>query len=134
MERPACYQICPQSWFLSLNISLPAIVINHEIEDLKPMLPYAIFVLYGDENEFTRLRNEERYAWDNWFKNYYILKKEKNEQFEIKLRQVLDEAIDTSFRKIELKPRFQSWKYSLVIATKTKNLHHGYIKVWAVMA
>ena len=95
-----------------INLSLPGKVIPHEIEKAKRMLPYAVFILYSDETDFPRCLDElPNDDWKKQFRHYYSLKKNagsNEEEFDKRVREILDEAILTSIRKREEAPQYHT--------------------------
>ena len=82
-----------------LNLSLPPKDIPGEIRWVRSYLPFAVFVLYTDDAEFQRYKNEAPMDLVDRLPHFHILRKGEGPSFVAAVRKVLDEAKVTAIRR-----------------------------------
>jgi TIR domain len=82
-----------------LSLSLPPKDIPGEMSLVRRFLPNAVFVLYADSLELSRLQCEAPEDLANRIPHFYLLHKEHGDAFDRKLRQILDDAKLTAIKR-----------------------------------
>ena len=87
--------------------------VRREIEDLKRLLPSAVFILYASASEFADFMETLSRDQAQVFQHYFLLKKPTRRRsvashFDKALRDMLDEAEALTLRKVAAYPRFGS--------------------------
>lgn len=89
----------PVAAIVFLDLAMQSRELPGQMERARAFLPSAVFVLYGDANEYKACMDELPLEWANRFAVYYRLTKTPRDTLASRIRRVLDEARDTAIRK-----------------------------------